>query len=117
MTKVVDACTDPIVATSFVTMPEAPHKPYDSCAIDNTKLCSRRTPGVQGDYNWKFVWIPAGEAVFDVVENKNDYEVKVVGKTYDSYDYFLKVRFFYSRIDKNTLSQKLCEDHWRGRLP
>ena len=95
-----------LLQQALVTMPEAV-KPYDSCAIDNTSFAPGERLVYKAYYNWKFVWIPAGEAVFDVVENKNDYEVKVVGKTYDSYDYFFKVRdYFYSRIDKKTLYPK-----------
>ncbi len=55
-------------------------------------------------YNWKFVWLPAGEVTFDVVENDDSYEVFVSGITYPSYNSFFKVEdYFYSRIDKETL--------------
>lgn len=55
-------------------------------------------------YNWKFVWIPAGEVTFDVIENENDFEVFVTGRTYDSYNSFFEVDDrFYSRMDKETL--------------
>ncbi len=91
---------------AFVTLPQAGII-NDSCAIDNTSFAAGERLVYKAYYNWKFVWIPAGEAVFDVIENKNDYEIKVVGKTYESYDYFFKVRdYFYSRIDKKTLYPK-----------
>ena len=50
------------------------------------------------------------------LKNKNDYEVKVVGKTYDSLRLLFKVRdYFYSRIDKkHFIPKNFCEDHWRG---
>jgi len=55
-------------------------------------------------YNWKFVWIPAGEVTFDVVENEDNFEVFVKGKTYPSYNSFFEVDDrFYSKMDKETL--------------
>lgn len=55
-------------------------------------------------YNWKFVWIPAGEVKFDVRENEDDFEVYVTGKTYESYNSFFEVDDkFYSKMDKETL--------------
>ena len=89
----------------------APHQTpmgdHDVCSIENTSFVAGERLVYKAYYNWKFVWIPAGEAVFDVIENKNDYEVRVVGKTYESYDYFFKVRdYFYSKIDKKTLYPK-----------
>lgn len=95
-----------LLQQAFVTLPQ-PGIINDSCAIDNTSFAPGERLVYKAYYNWKFVWIPAGEAVFDVIENKNDYEIKVVGKTYESYDYFFKVRdYFYSRIDKKTLYPK-----------
>lgn len=95
----------------FSSMAFAPHqipKPgHDVCSIENTSFVAGERLVYKAYYNWKFVWIPAGEAVFDVIENKNDFEIRVVGKTYESYDYFFKVRdYFYSRIDKKTLYPK-----------
>jgi len=55
-------------------------------------------------YNWKFVWIPAGEVRFNVVENEDNFEVFVKGVTYDSYNSFFEVDDrFYSKMDKETL--------------
>lgn len=76
----------------------------DECTIENTSFTSGERLVYKAYYNWKFIWIPAGEAEFTVKENRYDYEIKVVGKTYDSYDDFFRVRdYFYSKIDKRTL--------------
>ena len=54
-------------------------------------------------YNWKFVWIPAGEVRFKVEEDEDDYLIEVVGKTFDSYNSVFEVNdYFFSRIDKAT---------------
>ena len=80
---------------------------YDDCTIENTCFTSGEKLVYKAYYNWKFIWIPAGEAEFYVKENKFDYEVKVIGKTYESYDNFFKVRdYFYSKIDKKTMFPK-----------
>ena len=56
-------------------------------------------------YNWKFVWIPAGEVSFVVKDKEDHFEFEVTGKSYSSYDSFFKVRDNYvSRVNKNTLA-------------
>jgi len=75
-----------------------------SCAIENNSFKGGEQLVYKAYYNWKFVWVPAGEAVFNVSESKDFYEIKVTGRTYDSYDYFFRVRdYFYSKIDKKTM--------------
>lgn len=55
-------------------------------------------------YNWKFVWIPAGEVEFKVTETDSTYDLFVTGITYESYENFFKVEDYYrSSIDKETL--------------
>jgi len=55
-------------------------------------------------YNWKFVWIPAGEVVFEVKEKNDHFEFAVNGYSYESYDSFFKVRDYYqSRASKENL--------------
>jgi len=74
------------------------------CIIENTAFKSGEKMVYKAYYNWQFVWIPAGEAVFDIREFKDTYEITVVGKTYRSYDAFFKVRdYFHSVIDKKTM--------------
>lgn len=55
-------------------------------------------------YNWKFIWVPAGEVTFVVNEKADLFEFKVEGISYESYDSFFKVRDYYvSRTDKESL--------------
>ena len=55
-------------------------------------------------YNWKFVWVAAGEVTFRVKELENQYHLSAVGRTYKSYDPFFKVRDTYEcYVDKKTL--------------
>ncbi|MBC7884691.1 MAG: DUF3108 domain-containing protein [Saprospiraceae bacterium] len=80
---------------------------YDDCVIENTAFRAGEKIVYKAYYNWKFVWIPAGEAVFDIKENKEHYEITVIGKTYKGYDAFFRVRdYFHSVIDKKTMYPK-----------
>jgi len=55
-------------------------------------------------YNWKFVWVPAGEVRFRVTEKAEHLEFDVTGKSFSSYDSFFKVRDYYtSEVNKETL--------------
>lgn len=77
----------------------------DNCGgIDNNAFQGGEKLVYKLYYNWKFVWIPAGEVKFNVVENDDDFEVYVTGKTYDSYNSFFEVDDkFYSKMNKETL--------------
>lgn len=87
---------------SFINKPYSPEVFY--CDLDNTSFKVGEKLVYKAYYNWEFVWVPAGEAIFEIKETKNHYEIKVTGQTYSSYDYFFRVRdYFYSKIDKNTL--------------
>lgn len=55
-------------------------------------------------YNLNFVWIPAGEAVFKVEDEGSRYHFSATGVTYDSYEWFYKVRdYYHTYADKQTL--------------
>jgi Protein of unknown function (DUF3108) len=55
-------------------------------------------------YNLNFVWIPAGEATFKVIDEGSRYHFAATGMTYDSYEWFYKVRdYFDTYADKQTL--------------
>ncbi|MBK7230996.1 MAG: DUF3108 domain-containing protein [Saprospiraceae bacterium] len=59
-------------------------------------------------YNWNFVWLSAGEVIFEVKDEGDLYHVEVTGRTYASYEWFYKVRDkYHSYIDKKTLLPKL----------
>lgn len=76
----------------------------DKCYKTNTSFKGGEKLVFKVYYNWQFVWISAGEVTMYLNETDDAYEVKVYGNTYESYDYFFRVRdYFYSRIDKKTL--------------
>jgi Protein of unknown function (DUF3108) len=55
-------------------------------------------------YNLNFVWIPAGEVTFKVEDEGSRYHFSAKGVTYDSYEWFYKVRdYFDTYADKQTL--------------
>lgn len=59
-------------------------------------------------YNWNFVWLSAGEVTFTVQETDQNYHLTAVGETYESYEWFYKVRDNYqSFVDKETLLPRL----------
>ncbi|NND34692.1 MAG: DUF3108 domain-containing protein [Saprospiraceae bacterium] len=58
-------------------------------------------------YNWGFIWIAAGEVVFNVVDKGDQYHISAAGRTYKSYDWVFKVRDYYdSYVAKETLLPK-----------
>lgn len=95
-----------LLFTMSLTAQMAPDiSPDDNCGgIENNAFQGGEQLVYKLYYNWKFVWIPAGEVKFDVVENENNFEVFVTGKTYESYNSFFEVDDkFYSKMDKETL--------------
>ena len=93
--------------TNICVAPEYPANIGDNCSIANTSVGPSEILVFKAFYNWKFIWMPAGEAKFTIKENRYDYEVTVVGKTYESYNSFFKVNdYFYSKIDKRTMYPK-----------
>ena len=61
-------------------------------------------------YNWNFIWIPAGEAVFTVNEFGDLLHYKAIGYTYPSYEWAYKVDDEYdSYVDKESLHPMLFE--------
>lgn len=76
----------------------------DDCTVVNKTFSGGESLVYKLYYNWKFVWIPAGEVTFVVEESADHYDVKINGRTYESYDNFFKVRdYYYSKIEKETL--------------
>ena len=75
-----------------------------SCSVNNYTFQSGEEITYAVYYNWGVIWIPAGDVVFKVMEEGNQYHFSVVGKTYKSYEWFFKVRDYYdSWVDKKTL--------------
>lgn len=61
-------------------------------------------------YNWNFVWLAAGEVTFEVFDEDKQYRYRAHGTTYDSYEWFFKVRDTYeSWVDKKTLLPNYSE--------
>lgn len=81
------------------------YKYVDLCQIDNHSFIPGEKLRFRIYYNWKFVWVPAGEVEFSIEElDEEHYWVEVIGKTYPAYESFFKVDDFYaSRIDKSSL--------------
>jgi hypothetical protein len=94
-----------ILFSAFIPEPNNNESAY--CNLENTSFQAGEKLVYKAYYNWKFVWIPAGEAIFHIRETPGHYEIVVTGNTYPSYDYFFRVRdYFYSKIDKKTLLPK-----------
>lgn len=97
-----------ITAFNYPTAPADTLPPNDAdvnaCFMENNTFQAGEQIIYKIYYNWNFVWIPAGEAVFNVTEENNEYHLSAVGTTYDSYNWFFKVKDIYdSYINKETL--------------
>lgn len=61
-------------------------------------------------YNLNFIWVPAGEVTFRVLDEDAQYHYQAKGTTYDSYEWFFTVNDEYdSWADKNTLLPNYSE--------
>jgi len=79
----------------------------DDCSISNSVFQHGEKLVYKLYYNWGLIWIPAGEVIFTVKESDHTYEMKAIGKTYQSYENIFKVNdYFYSEVDKKTLFPK-----------
>lgn len=77
------------------------------CANQNTSAKSGELLTYKAYYNWKFVWIPAGEVTFSMVEDSTAIHLKAIGKSYPSYDNFFRVNDYYATtVDKETMLPK-----------
>ncbi|MFK7809522.1 MAG: DUF3108 domain-containing protein [Saprospiraceae bacterium] len=74
------------------------------CSMENTAFQHEEILTYKIYYNWNFIWIPAGEVMFKVTDEGDQYHLSAKGKTYSSYEWFFKVRDNYDTyIDKETL--------------
>ena len=91
--------------------PEFENNPVESfdqsdqqCFIENRTFQAGEQITYKLFYNWNFIWLAAGEVVFNVTESDGKYHISAVGRTYKTYEWFFKVRDYYdSYIDKETL--------------
>ena len=78
--------------------------PTEQCFIENRAFQAGEEITYKLYYNWNFVWLAAGEVVFNVEESEGKYHISATGRTYKTYEWFFKVRDYYdSYIDKETL--------------
>ena len=74
------------------------------CEIENTSFSIGEEFVFKIYYNWNFVWLSAGEVVFKVEDEGDQYHVSAHGRTYRNYEWFFTVSDKYdSYIDKETL--------------
>ncbi len=74
------------------------------CSISNRAFGHGETITYKLYYNWNFVWVAAGEVTFKVRELDDSYHLSAIGTTYNSYEWFYKVRDRYDTyVDKKTL--------------
>lgn len=96
------AFTFPVEAPAPMTTPS--DQPWSSCSSTNSTFVDGEEVTYKLFYNWKFVWVAAGEVTFRVKDLGNQYYISALGRTYKSYDPFFKVRDKYEcYIDKETL--------------
>ena len=87
-----------------------PYSPplIEPCSTDNDVFEVGEELVYKVYYNWNFVWLSAGEVVFRVYDDGEDYHLSARGRTYSSYEWFFKVRDNYdSYISKATLLPRL----------
>ena len=76
----------------------------EQCFIENNSFQVGEQITYKLYYNLNFIWLAAGEVVFNVSEKDGKYHVSATGRTYKTYEWFFKVRDQYeSYIDKETL--------------
>lgn len=76
---------------------------YSPCITKNTTYQSGEELTYKLYYNWGFVWLSAGEMTFKVIDEDDQWHFKVIGTTYDSYDWFFRVRDYYDTwVQKDT---------------
>ncbi|MCW5922847.1 MAG: DUF3108 domain-containing protein [Saprospiraceae bacterium] len=82
----------------------------EPCANTNTTFQNGEKITYKIYYNLNFVWVPAGEVVFKIFDEGNQWHYQAIGSTYPSYEWFFSVRDEYnSWVDKNTLLPNYSE--------
>ena len=84
---------------------QPPTMPYDACAdASDVPFQAGEELVYKIYYNLNFVWIAAGEVTFKVEDEGSRYHFSATGVTYDSYEWFYKVRdYYHTYADKQTL--------------
>jgi hypothetical protein len=82
------------------------------CAMQNTSFLDGEVLHYKAYYNWKIIWIPAGEVKFTIAEDSIEYKYIVRGRSFSSYDNFFRVNDYYSStVDKQTMLPKSFVRH------
>src|ERR1051326_5093221 len=67
-----------------------------TCDISNTAFIPGEEIVYQTSYNWGFIWLDAGEVIFNseesILNEKKCYHISGIGGTFPSYDWIYKVR-------------------------
>jgi len=93
-----------IFIISFCSWSSITSQENNICGLENTAFQSEEILVYKLYYNFSFIWVPAGEATFHVVETDSTYEATVKGRSYGSYDNVFKVRDeYHSVISKETM--------------
>ncbi|MFN8304522.1 MAG: DUF3108 domain-containing protein [Saprospiraceae bacterium] len=83
---------------------------FEPCRSTNNTFQNGEVITYKIYYNLNFVWVPAGEVMFKVWDEGNQYHYQAIGQTYDSYEWFFTVKDRYdSWVDKNTLLPNYSE--------
>lgn len=97
------------------TVPHAPQQAVQNgdpepCVNTNNTFQNGEKITYKIYYNLNFVWVPAGEVVFKVFDEGNQWHYQAIGSTYSSYEWFFSVKDEYnSWVDKNTLLPNYSE--------
>jgi hypothetical protein len=95
-----------------------PHRPHaytqntapEPCVNTNNTFQNGEKITYKIYYNLNFVWVPAGEVVFKIFDEGNQWHYQAIGTTYSSYEWFFSVQDEYnSWVDKNTLLPNYSE--------
>jgi Protein of unknown function (DUF3108) len=101
-----------VVMMSFTGMNQQPsvssppqyETPFLPINIDNSTFQSGEELVYKIYYNLNFIWVPAGEVTFKIDDTGGQYHLAATGRTYDSYEWFFKVRDNYDTyVDKATM--------------
>jgi hypothetical protein len=91
-------------ANEDATMIPSPATECSQCQIVNNTFQAGEEFVFEIYYNWNFVWLSAGEVVFKVEDEGDQYHLSAHGTTYRNYEWFFKVRDKYdSYVDKESL--------------
>lgn len=87
-------------------------EPHLDCAMQNSSYLAGEILHYRAYYNWKIIWIPAGEVKFSIAEDSTEYKYTVRGKSFSSYDNFFRVNDYYATtVDKQTMLPKTFVRH------